>query len=178
MRPTIAICALCLLVSQAQAAKYRNPGPWVPPESPATIAGEIVAIEPQGERELGAIDARPGHWLYPYSVAKIRVEEILVDKTDTHLAQGDTIAVWYITSADARNSEQPGMTNWSEFIAEAVAERQLELGQTSAFFVRHQFERWYFEAAPAEVDITKSALARIEKDMGRDSPVQVEGTER
>jgi hypothetical protein len=178
MRQTIAICILGLLVSQAHAAKFANPGPWVPPRAPATITGEIVAIEPQGERELGAIDARPGRWLYPYSVAKIRIDEILVDETDMHLAQGDTIAVWYVTSADAHNSEQPGMAILSETIAESVAERQLELGQTAAFFVRPQFERWYFEAAPAGVADTKDALARIKKDSGRDDQGQVEGAER
>lgn len=70
---TPALVTTCLLSAGIAAA--------APADSPTRVTGNIIAIEPQGEWELGALDAREGHWLYPYAAAMIRVAEAAPDST-------------------------------------------------------------------------------------------------
>lgn len=121
-----------------------------PADSPTRVTGTIIAIEPQGEWELGALDARDGHWLYPYAAAMIHVAEATPDSTVPGLAAGDTIAVWHITSSAAHNAARPGEALESSAIADQVGGRKLRVGQSAAFRLRYRLGRWFFDPKAVE----------------------------
>jgi hypothetical protein len=178
VRMLLALALFCFVVPRADAARIRGRDPLLPADAQVVVSGQIVAIESQGEWELGAMDARPGHWLWPYSVAKIRIAEVLKDQSDVQPVQGDTLDVWYVTSAEAHNSEEPRRAIWSETVAEDLNERHLQIGQQAAYFVRHQFEHWYFDAPPANADTTKYLLELMRKDTRKSGNVEGDETER
>lgn len=119
-------------------------------DNPTRVTGTIIAIEPQGEWELGALDAREGHWLYPYAAAMILVAAAAPDSTAPGIAAGDTIAVWHITSSAAHNAAWPGEVHESSVIADQVAGRKLRVGQSAVFRLRYRLGRWFFDPRAVE----------------------------
>lgn len=137
-----ALVTTCLLSAGIAAA--------APADSPTRVTGNIIAIEPQGEWELGALDARDGHWLYPYAAAMIHVAEAAPDSTAPGIAVGDTIAVWHVTSSVAHKSARPGEALESSVIADQVAGRKLHVGQSAVFRLRYRLGRWFFDPRAVE----------------------------
>jgi len=121
-----------------------------PADSPTLVTGTIIAIEPQGEWELGALDAREGHWLYPCAAAMILVAAAAPDSTAPGIAAGDTIAVWHITSSVAHNAARPREAIESSVIAEQLAGRKLRVGQSAVFRLRYRLGRWFFDPKAVE----------------------------
>lgn len=121
-----------------------------PADNPTLVTGTIIAIEPRGDWELGALDARAGHWLYPYAAAMIRVAEAAPDSTAPGIAAGDTVAVWHVTSSVAHNAARPGEAFESSAIADQVAGRELGVGQSAVFRLRYRLGRWFFDPRAVE----------------------------
>jgi len=137
-----ALATICFLSATGAAAASAD--------NPTLVTGTIVAIDPQGDWELGALDAREGHWLYPYAAAMIRVAEATPDSTASGLAAGDTVAVWHVTTPVARNSARPGEALESSAIADQVAGRKLRVGQSAVFRLRYRLGRWFFDPQAVE----------------------------
>ena len=172
MSRALVLVIACVLASPAWGAMFRA-GPWRLPDVPVIVAGDIVAIEDRGERELFLNEARPGHWLYPYAVARVRAVEILKNSTGESLTAGDTMVVWYPTSNSARNYSEPNTLMSSEF----VEVRVIAVGQSAAFFLCKLFGEWHFQGEAVEVAVARRALAeRARPDSsGSVSPEQTNG---
>lgn len=97
-----------------------------------------------------AAAAPADHWLYPYAAAMILVAKTVPDNTGQHLAAGDTVAVWHVTSSVAHNAARPGEAIESTAIADQVAGRELHVGQSVVFRLRYRLGRWFFDPRAVE----------------------------